>query len=193
MGEIAVEHLLEGQPVLTKDGGESPIVWLGHRHIDCRRHKDPASVWPVRVRAGAFGAGLPRRDLFLSPDHALFVDDVLIPARQLINGVSIARVKLDQVTYYHVELPRHEVLFAEGLPVESYLDVGDRANFANTGGAIRLFADFARPQPAIQNIWEARGCAPLIVTGKRLAAIRRKIDAWARIVPPAPLHRAAAP
>ena len=66
---------------------------------------------------------------------------VLVPVRLLINDTSIEQVKRPMVTYYHVELPRHDVLFAEGLPVESYLDVGDRANFANAGGATNLFAD----------------------------------------------------
>jgi Hint domain len=57
----------------------------------------PETVWPVRVRAAAFGKGMPRRDLWLSPDHAVFVDDVLIPVRHLINGITIAQVPVDDV------------------------------------------------------------------------------------------------
>ena len=123
----------------------------------------------------------------------MFVDEVLIPIRHLINGVSIVQKMVDQVTYYHVELPRHDVLFAEGLPVESYLDAGDRANFANAGGTVRLFADFSAAGPAVQDVWEAQGYAPLIVTGKRLAVVRRRIDALAEIGRAKPRHRATAP
>ena len=55
----------------------------------------------------------------------MFVDDVLIPVKYLINGVTIEQVPVQEVTYYHVEVPHHAVLLAEGLPAESYLDTGD--------------------------------------------------------------------
>jgi hypothetical protein len=122
----------------------------------------------VRI-AGAFGGDLPRRHLLLSPDHAVFVDDVLIPVRCLINGTTITQVERKIVEYYHVELPRHDVLLAEGLAAESYLDAGDRGNFANGGTAVRLHADFA------SRVWEAQGCAPLVVSGAVLAAVRRRL------------------
>ena len=69
------------------------------------------------------------------------------------------------MTYYHVELPRHDVVYAEGLPAESYLDVGDRENFANGGGVVRLHMDLAHH-------WEAGGCAPLVVWGEALEGVR---------------------
>jgi hypothetical protein len=56
-----------------------PVVWIGHRQVDCRRHPEPRKVWPIRIQAGCFGHGLPSRELFLSPDHAVLVGDVLIP------------------------------------------------------------------------------------------------------------------
>ena len=59
------------------------------------------------MRAGTFGPGQPVVDLYLSPDHAVFVEGVLIPIRYLVNGRSIAPVRTDKITYYHVELPRH--------------------------------------------------------------------------------------
>ena len=64
------------------------FVWIGSRTIDCNRHPKPATVWPVRVSAGAFGAGRPVRDLYLSPDHAVFVNEVLVPVKLLIEGTS---------------------------------------------------------------------------------------------------------
>jgi hypothetical protein len=120
----------------------------------------------VRVAAHAFGPGLPRRALLLSPDHAVFTGEVLIPVRFLINGESIAQVAVDRVTYWHVELAQHEVLFAEGLPCESYLDSGNRSNFSNRGGAVILHPDFS------SWMWDAAACAPLIVAGPKLDAAR---------------------
>jgi len=74
-----VEALCVGDIVLTHDGGAEPVVWIGHRRIDCRRHPRPRLIWPVRVRAGAFADRVPHRDLLLSPDHAVFVSDLLDP------------------------------------------------------------------------------------------------------------------
>jgi hypothetical protein len=127
-------------------------------------------VWPVRIEAGAFGPNRPTRNLFLSPDHALYTDDVLIPVKHLINGTTIVRTPVDTVTYFHVELPEHAVLLADNLPAESYLDAGDRANFANALGPVALYPDFA------SRMWDAAGCAPLVVTGGKLDAIRQ----WGR-------------
>jgi len=168
-GEVVVEELRIGEPARLRDGSAAPIIWVGRRSVDCLRHPQPRRVWPVRVAAGAFGEGLPQRDLWLSPDHAIFVDGVLIPVRYLINGASIAQVPVNEVTYYHVELPCHDVLLAEGLAVESYLDAGNRHNFANSDGPIALHPDFA---PAA---WEAGGRAPLVVTGPVLDRVRRRL------------------
>ena len=90
-GAIAVEAIREGTLLLTRDGAIAPVVWVGHRTLNCRRHVRPQAVWPIRIEAGAFTAGSPRYDLWLSPDHAVCIDDVLIPARHLINGRSIAQ------------------------------------------------------------------------------------------------------
>ncbi|HEX5328245.1 MAG TPA: Hint domain-containing protein [Acetobacteraceae bacterium] len=66
-----------------------------------------------------------------------------MPIRQLINGATIAQVPRDQVTYYHIELSRHDVLLAENLPAESYLDTGNRGMFENAGAPLILHPDFA--------------------------------------------------
>jgi collagen type I/II/III/V/XI/XXIV/XXVII alpha len=168
-GDRAVETLREGDLLLTASGETAPVVFLGRRRIDCRRHKRPGDVQPIRVRAGAFGEAMPARDLLLSPDHAVFVDGVLIPVRHLLNGTTIARVLVDTITYYHVELPEHDVIFAEGLTVESYLDTGDRATFENSGAVVTMHARFT------DRLREAGACAPLIVHGPALAAARAKL------------------
>ena len=94
----------------------------------------------------------------------------------LINGTSIVQVKRGTVTYHHVELPEHAVILAEGLAVESYLDVGDRANFSG-GAVVRLFLDFSArlvPDPAL--VWETRGAAPLVMKGPLLEAMRKLVS-----------------
>jgi hypothetical protein len=102
-------------------------------YIDCRRHRRPHEVFPVRVQAYAFGPGVTHRDLLVSPDHALFLDGVLIPARYLCNGTTIRQEAVAAVSYFHIELEQHDVLLAEGLPAESYLDTGNRDAFADGG------------------------------------------------------------
>ncbi len=195
-GEVAVEDLRIGdrvQAVAQRPlpgpaphrgrglgrGPAQPVIWIGHRTVDCARHPQPRKVWPVRIAAGAFGPNRPTRNLFLSPDHALYTDDVLIPVKHLINGTTIVQTPVDTVTYFHVELPEHAVLLADNLPAESYLDAGDRANFANALGPIALYPDFA------SRVWDAAGCAPLVVTGGKLDAIRQWVDAIAatRVIP----------
>jgi hypothetical protein len=86
------------------------------------------------------------------------------------------QISRDQVTYFHVELLRHAVILAEGLTVESYLDIGDRMDFTRNGEAVRLFPDFmARPGNDSANAWETRGAAPLAIAGETLAAARRTV------------------
>lgn len=173
-GTCAVEALRPGDMVETPAGPRA-VTWVGGRHFDLRSHPQPEAVRPVRVAAGAFGAGLPVRDLWLSPDHAILEEDVLIPVRYLVNGTTIRPdAEQTQVHYLHVELARHGVLYAEGLPVESYLDTGDREAFTR--------ADAAAPPPpagAVPSIWEAQGYAPLAVAGPRVAAARARLAARA--------------
>jgi collagen type I/II/III/V/XI/XXIV/XXVII alpha len=169
-GEIPVERLEPGMRVLTKFAGLAPVTWIGFRRVDCRRHPDPTKVWPVCVRAGAFGPGAPARDLWLSPDHAVFAGGVLIPVKCLITRTSIAQIPRDEVMYYHVQVAAHDVLLAEGLAVESYLDTGDRGGFANGGPIIALQPDFSA------RAWEMAGCAELVQSGPILTAVRELLS-----------------
>jgi len=163
-GPLPVEALGVGDRVVTVSGAVVPIVWAGLRRVDCRSHRRPETVWPVRVRAGAFGPGVPGRDLFLSPDHAVYVDGELIPVKYLTNGVTIEQIETDCVTYHHVELPEHDIILAEGLPCESYLDTGDRSEFSQRSRTT------ARSAKVVARTWETMGRAKLIVTGDRLSA-----------------------
>ncbi len=152
-GETPVETLRPGMRVCSAFGGSVAVIWIGRRHLRCRRHRHPLAVMPVRISAGAFATGIPARDLLLSPDHAVFVEDarrgeggrrgkderrggVLIPIRDLVNGTTIVQEWVDRITYFHIELPRHDVVIAEGLKAESYLDTGNRSAFDDTAAAL---------------------------------------------------------
>ncbi len=155
IGDVAVEDLRVGDLAVTASGDQRPIRWLGSRTYDCRQSPGPRSAWPVRVAAHAFGANRPSRDLYLSPGHSVCVGviaEVLIPIQELVNGFSIAYAPTDQVTYWHVELDSHDILLANDLPAESFLEMG--ANRALLSDAVdadlpievrdRTHADFCR-------------------------------------------------
>ncbi len=131
-GESTIETLAAGDLVLTANGGETPIRWLGHTTYS-RRRADPMSVFPIRIRAGALGENLPRRDLHVSPGHALLIGDVLVQAGALANGASVARHPAvpETFTYYHIETDNHDLLLAEGVPAESFLDGAEEIRFDN--------------------------------------------------------------
>jgi collagen type I/II/III/V/XI/XXIV/XXVII alpha len=122
------------------------------------------------------------RKLLLSPDHSVLVMDVLIPVKQLTNGATVAQIDAGTVTYYHLELPRHDVVLAEGLPTETYLETGGRSAFANGGDAMQLHPDFAPNATNAGLIWDAFGYAPLTVSGSPVDRARAMLAAQALIL-----------
>ena len=177
--DVTVEALGVGDLAVTASGACRPIVWIGHREVACSMLVAPHESWPVRVLAGAFGIGscgraLPERDLLLSPGHPVLVGfgpgEVLVPIMCLINGTSIARAPCDHVTYWHVELDSHDILLAEGLPSESFLDYGNRGWFGDAAAPVLLDPDYVAPGLAGR-------CRPVRVDGPVVDAERRRLDA----------------
>ncbi len=170
-GEVAVEELRVGtDQLVTACGRIAPITWIGSRTLDPARHPRPHDVLPVRIRAGAIAPQQPARDLLLSPDHAVALDGALVPVRYLLNGATIAQeAPRGAITYFHVELDRHDILLAEALPSESFLDTGNRGAFTEGGAALQLHPDFAL------RIWATEACAPLLTAGAPLAALRARL------------------
>ena len=172
VGEVAIEALRIGDLVLNHEGAAQPVLWLGYRTIDCHRHPDPQTVWPVLICQGAFGDGVPARDLFVSPGHSLYVEGMLMQAEKLLNGATILQVPVSRVTYWHVELAQHGVVFAEGLPAETYLDTGNRCAFINGGAYIEAHPDF------LPKHW-AETCVPLVFDGPEMQAAKTALLARA--------------
>jgi Hint domain len=131
LGEVAVEALTTAHLVLTPKG-PLPIRWIGQSHV-APRFGDPLKTYPIRIKTGALSNGQPAHDLLVSPDHAMFLDGILIQAGALVNGGSIIRETNvpEHITYYHVELTAHSLLFAEGALAESFVDNSDRMQFQN--------------------------------------------------------------
>ena len=126
-----IEHLRPGDLLLTKDHGPQPIRWIWARRWSLAKLHTHLALGPIRVAKGALGAGLPRRDLLVSRHHRLLLcskianrifgkSEVLAAAKDLtaIRGINKAPIT-GSITYYHILMDKHEILFAEGAPAES--------------------------------------------------------------------------
>ncbi|HEY4173296.1 MAG TPA: Hint domain-containing protein, partial [Rhodopila sp.] len=171
-GSVAVEALRVGDLVLTASGEVRPIRWIGRRQLDAARHPAPNTVRPIRILADALADGSPRRDLLLSPDHALLLDGMLIPVRLLRNDTTIRREEhCSIVIYYHVELDTHDVLLADGAAAESYLDTGNRDSFENANLPVRLYPILEGGQ----HRRETESCAPFVADPVRTEPVWRRL------------------
>lgn len=172
-GEVAVEALRIGDRVVTRTGAARPIRWIGHRRHAARVAAGERTLAPVLIRAGALADGIPRRDLHVSPPHAMWLDGALIPAVALVDGVSVLQPPVAaDVVYIHIELDSHDVLLAEGAPSESFVDDRSRAMFDNAASYRARYPD-AKASPASY-------CAPRVEHGPLLEVARRRIAARTR-------------
>jgi hypothetical protein len=130
-GPVMIEHLAIGDIVMTGDGREAPVRWVGRQTVSTL-FADELRL-PVRIKAGALGENLPARDLLVSNDHALLVEGVLVQAGALVNEVTILRERdvPPVFVYYHVELDDHALILAENVPAESFIDNVERFAFDN--------------------------------------------------------------
>jgi hypothetical protein len=122
-GETRVEDLRVNDRVVTSSGEAKPIQWVWRRRFE--RQSEPKwgeEVAPIRVARSALGPNTPHRDLYLSRYHCLYLDGVLIPAVDLVNNSSIARVDIEdlrEIEYFHIKLDHHSVIYAEGAACET--------------------------------------------------------------------------
>ncbi|MEM1386513.1 MAG: Hint domain-containing protein [Pseudomonadota bacterium] len=131
-GPVAARDLNEGDYVLTKDGGAMAIRWIGQRRLSGARLYTMPHLRPVRIRAGALECDLPQGDLLVSPEHRLLIKgamatalfnepEVLVAARDLINDRTItSERRLREVTYIHIMLDQHAVVFANGVECDTF-------------------------------------------------------------------------
>jgi hypothetical protein len=159
-GPRAVETLVPGDLVLTRDHGFRPLAWTGAKDLPAAAIAAWPDLAPVRIAAGALGQNLPARDLVVSPRHRMLVSgpraeimfgerEVLVAAQDLVGLPGITRDAAADTTYLHIMCEGHEILRAEGAWTESFqpaaavlgaLDDGTRAEI------LRLFPELATAQ-----------------------------------------------
>ncbi|WP_377509228.1 Hint domain-containing protein [Octadecabacter sp. R77987] len=121
-GLRAVGELVAGDQVQTLDHGIRPICWVGQQ--DMLGH---GKNTPVCFAAGSIGNDRPLR---LSQQHRVLVrsplaelyfgsSEVLVPAVSLVNDTTVTFAPCTLITYVHILLEDHEVVFAEGAPCET--------------------------------------------------------------------------
>jgi len=143
-GERPVEKLVAGNLVETADRGAQQILWVGHREVDFVGQNPIDAVRPIRLSAGCLGAGLPRRDMIVSPQHKVLLsgpvvfgmfgaDAVLVPACGLggLPGVRVTQ-GCRRVSYHHILVAGHEVVFANGIAAETLFPSENEAEMMPT-------------------------------------------------------------
>lgn len=168
-GEIPVERLRIGDSVLTAAGAERAIKWIGRRRYDRGTVAAHRQLRPVRLSAGSLGPGVPRRNLDVSPLHAMLLRapdgaPVLVPAACLVNGRTIRRAPVAAVSYFHIELDSHDAVLAEGAAAETFVDCDSRGLFDNAAEFSALYPDH------VGATWQS--CEPRVEDGWLLEAIR---------------------
>ena len=186
-GERKIEELAMGDLLPTMFGGLRPVQWIGRYPF---KKSDPSKAWvkealPVRIARSALAANVPHTDLYVTAFHGILIDGVLVPAEMLINGTTITRYdacETDELEYFHVKLESHDVIYAEGAPAETLLEISESA--VN-------FADYLR-QYGRSTTGEAR-CAPLIhAFGGRSelkSRLRSALSPWIDLREPADVVR----
>jgi ELWxxDGT repeat protein len=161
-GDVPVERLIPGDPIVTLSGAVRRIVWMGEGRVMATRGCRSAAT-PVVVRRGAFADNVPHRDLRVTKGHSFLIDGVLIPVEFLVNHRSILwDDHAQEVVLHHIELETHDILMANGAPAESYRDDGNRWLFRNANSG------WGFPPKEV--------CAPVLTGGPRVDA------AWQRLL-----------
>jgi hypothetical protein len=168
-GERKIEDLATGDLLPTQFGGVRRIQWIWRYPF---KKRDSSRPWPkdalpVRIARSALAPEVPHADLYVTREHALFIDGVLIPAGSLINGTTITPLKAreyDELEYFNIKVEGHDVIYAEGTPVETLRDVDESAiNFADY---FRMYG-----APKTQEI----RCAPWVSYGGSRGELRSRV------------------
>ena len=178
-GEKTVESLVAGDKVITASGGVATVKWLGHRTLYKNRipAKDAVRAFPILIKKDAIANNVPHADLIVSPGHHLEFNGALVPAMMLVNGQTIVQqFERRSFEYFHVELEQFDIILAEGVPAESYVDMGNRSMFQNAD-EVAMNPDFgpSEGRPNVEGIVIAR-------EGAIVEAIRKQLLARAELL-----------
>jgi hypothetical protein len=140
-GATVVEDLKIGDEILSADGRTIKVKWIGRQTLCKTSHG--AHIQPVRIRVGALGNDLPLKDLCVTADHGIVIDGYMVNAAVLVNGDTIDFVPMDELPYafqvYHVETEDHDVVLANGVPSETFVDAATRTHFDNYDEFLDLY------------------------------------------------------
>ncbi|SUZ32518.1 hypothetical protein ROE7235_02279 [Roseibaca ekhonensis] len=121
---VPIEQLEAGQSVLTRDNGAQPLLWVGKTTV-----RAVGVFAPVRLPAGLMGnlgalvVG-PLQRIFLYQRGGLTANgrsEALVQARHLVDGTRVQQREGGFVTYHALVFQDHQIIYAEGVPVESLL------------------------------------------------------------------------
>jgi len=173
-GEVLIENLRIGDPVVARFGGTQKIKWIGRQSFGGVFVRKNRAQIPVRIAAGALGRELPQRDLYVSPGHSMLLGDILVLAQSLLNGVSITQDwGSEDIHYYQLEFETHDCVLAEGVWSESFADgPGMRGIFHNVTEFYEIFPAYRAPDQFTM-------CAPRPEFGPALEAALRPVLALA--------------
>jgi len=155
-GTSRIEGLREGDLIQTKDNGVQPIRWIGQRRMSGARLFAMPQLRPVRFHANALGKTRPDQDLLVSPSHRVLINgevarslfntsEVLVTARDLVNGTSVTiDAHAREVTYIHLLLDSHQVMWANGLETESFHPASAALETLDATDRSRLLKQFPR-------------------------------------------------
>ncbi|MEP5758256.1 MAG: Hint domain-containing protein [Litoreibacter sp.] len=137
-GQKAIEDLEIGDLIRCEDGSYAEIRMIPHRHISSRELNANPKLRPIKITAGALGCRLPLHDTWVSRQHRMYVSSLVCRRMFGTDAVLVAAIKLtdlpgiyvdedmEDVTYWHLVLSQHEIIFANSAPSESFL-VGENA------------------------------------------------------------------
>lgn len=145
-GPRAIEDLSVGDQIVTRDNGLRPLRWIGRRKISAMSD----ALAPILVRKGALGC---TRDMRVSPQHRMIIsgwrakvlfstDEVMARAKDLLDGEMITSQPVAEVEYWHLLLDRHEVIYADGAPTESFFPGDEGLTAIGSGARQEVFALF---------------------------------------------------
>lgn len=142
-GECKIEDLKIGDELITHNGSIRPVKWVGRMSYKKSQRPWQQSILPVLISKGALGDGLPQRDLYVSQRHEMFIDGVLVMAKDLLNSTTIrisAETGATTIQYFHVMLETHDAILAEGQPAETLRSgAAHREKFENFVDYLRLY------------------------------------------------------
>jgi Hint domain len=175
-GDRKIEDLAVGDLLPTVFSETRPIQWIRRSRFT---RSDPTKPWlkdvlPIRVARSALDADVPHAELYVTQAHAVLIDGVLVAAGNLVNGTTITRYEareFDELQFFHIKLESHDVIYAEGAPCETLLNVDENA--AEVAEYLRHYGP-----PKI----DETPCAPVLrYSGRRgelMSCVRSALSPW---------------